>query len=76
MFCHAKDSTWEGMSAAVHEGAVLGTGTMDYAQYLARLSRMKYPRAMLIEHLPSEMYPPSKQHILDVAAKIGVTIYS
>jgi sugar phosphate isomerase/epimerase len=76
MFCHAKDSTWEGMSAAVHEGAVLGTGTMDYAQFLARLSRMKYPRALLIEHLPNDQYPQCRQHLLDVAAEIGVTIYS
>ncbi|MFC1650532.1 sugar phosphate isomerase/epimerase family protein [Candidatus Latescibacterota bacterium] len=76
MFCHAKDSTWEGMSAAVHEGAVLGEGTMDYAQFLARLSRMKYPRAMLIEHLPNDQYPQCRQHLLDVAEKIGVKIYS
>ncbi|MFC1540837.1 sugar phosphate isomerase/epimerase family protein [Candidatus Latescibacterota bacterium] len=76
MFCHAKDSTWEGMSAAVHEGAVLGAGTMDYEQFLARLSRMKYTRAMLIEHLPNEQYPQCRQFLLDTAAKIGVKIYS
>ncbi|MFC1538656.1 sugar phosphate isomerase/epimerase family protein [Candidatus Latescibacterota bacterium] len=76
MLCHAKDSTWNSMSTAINEGAVIGQGNLDYAQYLARLSRMKYTRALLIEHLPSESYPPSKQHILDTAKEIGVKIYS
>ncbi len=76
LFTHAKDSTWEGMSAAVHEGAVLGAGTMDYHQFLARLSRMNQPRAMLIEHLPNEQYPACRDYLHKVAEEIGVTIYS
>ena len=76
MLCHAKDSTWNNMSTTINEGAILGQGNLDYAQYLARLSHMKYPRVLLIEHLPADSYPPSKKHILDTAAQIGVKIYS
>jgi sugar phosphate isomerase/epimerase len=76
VLCHAKDSTWNSMSTAINEGATLGEGNMDYAQYLARLSHMKYSRALLIEHLPRDAYPPSKQHLVETAAKIGVKIYS
>ncbi len=76
MYCHAKDATWDSMVPAIAERAILGTGCMDYEQYLARLSRMKYPRALLIEHLPAESYPPSKQYLEETAAKIGVKIYS
>ena len=74
MYAHAKDKVWTAMMPSI-ESATIGEGTMDYAQYLARLSRMNYPRAMLIEHLPKEKYPPSKKLLEDTAAKIGVTIY-
>ena len=76
MLCHAKDSTWNRMSTAINEGATLGEGNMDYAQYFARLSHMKYPRALLIEHLPRDAYQPSKKFLEETAAKIGVKIYS
>jgi len=48
---------------------------MDYETYLVRLSRMKYPRAMLIEHLPEEQYAPSRMYLEETAKKLGVTIY-
>ena len=57
------------------EACTLGEGSMDFELYLAHLSRLKYPRCMLIEHLPEEQYQPSKRHIEDTAAKIGVKIY-
>jgi hypothetical protein len=43
---------------------------------LARMSRLKSPTVLLIEHLPSELYPPSKKYLEDTAKKIGVKIYS
>lgn len=74
MYCHAKDKIWTAMMPAI-ESVVLGEGTMDYELYLAHMSRMKYPRALLIEHLPNDKYPPSKKFLEDTAAKIGVKIY-
>lgn len=76
LYCHAKDSTWDNMSTTIDEGAVLGTGNLDYETFLARMSRMDYPRALLIEHLPNDQYPACKKYLEDTAAKIGVTIYS
>ena len=58
------------------QGVTLGEGTMDFELYLAYMSRMKYPRALLLEHLQNEQYPPSKKFLEDTAAKIGVKIYS
>ena len=74
MYCHAKDEVWTSMMPSI-DRVVLGEGTMDYELYLAHMSRMKYPRALLIEHLPRESYPPSKKFLEDTAAKIGVKIY-
>ncbi|MFC1693672.1 sugar phosphate isomerase/epimerase family protein [Candidatus Latescibacterota bacterium] len=76
MGCHAKDCLWNSMSTAINEGIVLGQGCIDYEQYLARLSHLKYPRALLIEHLPREKYPECKKYLEDTAKKIGVKIYS
>ena len=75
-YCHAKDALWDSMSTAINEGIVLGQGCMDYEQYLARMSRMERVRPLLIEHLPSEQYPPSKAFLEKTAAAIGVKIYS
>ena len=74
--CHAKDAYWDSMSTAINEGFVLGEGCMDYEQYLVRMSHMKYPRALLIEHLPNEKYPLCKKFLEDTAAKVGVKLYS
>ncbi len=76
MYCHAKDSTWNSMSTAINEGAVLGTGNLDYETFLVRMSRMKYPRALLIEHLSADLYPACKKFLEETAAKVGVKIYS
>jgi sugar phosphate isomerase/epimerase len=75
-YCHAKDALWDSMSTAINEGIVLGQGCMDYEQFLARMSRMKRTRPLLIEHLPMEQYPPSKAFVEETAKKIGAKIYS
>ncbi len=74
MYAHAKDKVWVEMMPQF-DAVPVGEGSMDYEQYLARLSRLKYPRCLFIEHLPAEQYPPSKKYIEDTAAKIGVKIY-
>jgi len=75
MYCHAKDKVWNEMLPHF-EGVALGEGWMDYETYLARLSQMEYPRVLFIEHLPDELYPPSKKYLEETAEKIGVTIYA
>ena len=44
------------MSAYITEVAP-GKGILDYETYLVRLSRLNYPRSLLIEHIPEEEYP-------------------
>jgi len=75
VYAHAKDLVWNEMLPAF-DGVTLGEGTMDYEQYLVRLSRMKRPRALLIEHLPEEKYEPSRRYLVETAARLGVKIYS
>ncbi|MFC1650187.1 sugar phosphate isomerase/epimerase family protein [Candidatus Latescibacterota bacterium] len=74
---HAKDISWTSMVPGLAEGSILGEGIMDYEVYLAHLSRMKYPRCLLIEHLRGdEAYEQSHEFVKETAAKIGVKIYS
>ena len=75
LYAHAKDKVWNEMLPHF-EGVALGEGMMDYETYLARLSRMEYPRVLYIEHLPDESYAPSKKHIEETAKRLGVRIYS
>lgn len=74
--CHAKDSliTPNRMSAYLTEVRP-GLGVNDYETYLIRLSRMEWPRTLLIEHIPDEEYPASKAYIEETAARLGVKIY-
>lgn len=73
---HAKD-TWilpDRMSAYITEVAP-GKGILDYETYLVRLSRLSYPRTLLIEHIPDEEYPAAKKYIEETAEKVRVKIY-
>ena len=74
VYAHAKDQIWKDMMPTIVP-ATLGTGSMDYELFLARLSRLKRPRCLLLEHLPKEQYEPSKQFLLETAKRIGVKIY-
>ncbi len=74
---HAKDSYIlpDKMSVYLTEVAA-GQGVIDYETYLARLSRLSWPRTLLIEHLPEEEYPGARKYIVETAEKIGVTLYA
>jgi sugar phosphate isomerase/epimerase len=74
--CHAKDTHVipNQMSMYVTEVAA-GKGQLDYELYLARLSRMEWPRPLLIEHLPYDEYDVAQKHIEETAARIGVKFH-
>ncbi|MBA7582870.1 hypothetical protein ES708_24808 [subsurface metagenome] len=73
---HAKDTYVlpDRMSAYITEVAP-GKGILDYETYLVGLSRLSYPRTLLIEHISQEEYVGAKKYIDDTAAKVGVKIY-
>ncbi len=74
--CHAKDDIIERDRMLLHITEVpAGMGIMDYETYLVRLSRMKWPRTLLIEHIKPEEYPVAKAFIENTAANVGVRIY-
>jgi len=74
--CHAKDNYILPDKQTVNVVEVCaGRGIFDYESYLVRLSRMKWARTLLPEHIPAEQYPEAYAHIRKVAAKVGVKIY-
>lgn len=74
---HAKDTYIIPDQQTVHVQEVCpGRGVLDYETYLVRLSRMKWPRSLLAEHIPGDQYIEAKAYIEKVAAKVGVKIYS
>ncbi len=72
---HAKDSyiVPDEQTVILREVAA-GRGVMDYETYLARLSRMKWPRTLLPEHVPADQLIEAAAYIKKVAAKVGVKI--
>ncbi len=73
--CHAKDSCIVPDKQTVYAQEVCpGRGVLDYETYLARMSRMKWPRSIHPEHLPMDQYPEADAYIRKVAKKVGVTI--
>lgn len=75
--CHAKDMFFDRKNMLIHILEVpAGNGVQDYETYLTRMSRMKWPRTLLLEHLAPEQYPPVKEFIEKTALKTGVKIYS
>lgn len=72
---HAKDSyiVPDEQTVILREVAA-GRGVMDYETYLVRLSRMKWPRTLLPEHVPADQLIEGAAYIRKVAAKVGVKI--
>ncbi len=76
MGCHAKDTYIIPDKQTVHVQEVCpGKGVMDYETYLARMSRLKWPRAIFPEHISTEEYPIADAYIKEVARRIGVRIH-
>jgi len=75
--CHGKDEIIERDRMLLHlTEAVPGDGIMDYETYLVRLSRMEWPRTLLLEHMKAEDYPRAKAFVEQKAAQVGITIHS
>lgn len=75
--CHAKDIFIRRDKMLAHIIEVpAGEGIQDYETYLVRLSRMRWSRSLLLEHLSPERYPAVKAFVEKTARKVGVKIYS
>ncbi len=74
--CHAKDSYVLPHSQTVHVQEVCpGRGSLDYETYLVRISRLKWSRSLLPEHIPADQFDEAYAYIRSVAEKVGVKIY-
>lgn len=76
VIAHAKDSFIlpDRMSLYLTE-VPPGKGVVDYGTYLAGLSRLKYSRVLLIEHMADSEYDGAKRFIVETADRVGVKIY-
>jgi len=73
--CHAKDTFIFPHQQTVHVQEVCpGRGVLDYETYLVRLSRLKWARSLLPEHIPADQFAEAEAYIRDVAEKVGVKI--
>ena len=74
--CHAKDyNLLDRMYVNLVE-VPPGKGIQDYETYLVRLSRLSWPRTLMLEHFPAEEYPAAKAFIEQAARNVGVAIYA
>jgi sugar phosphate isomerase/epimerase len=72
---HAKDSyIVPDEQTVIQREVAAGRGVMDYETYLVRLSRMKWPRTLLPEHVPADQLLEAAAFIRKVAEKVGVRI--
>ncbi len=76
MGCHAKDTYIipDRQTVLVQE-VCPGKGVLDYRAYLARMSRLAWPRALEPEHIADDEYPEAKAYIERVAKETGVRLY-
>jgi len=73
---HAKDTYIFPDQQTVHTQEVCaGRGVMDYETYLVQLSRLKWPRTLLPEHVPGDQLIEARKYIRKVAEKVGVKIH-
>lgn len=73
---HAKDTyIWPDKQTVHIQEVASGRGVLDYETYLIRLSRMKWPRTLLPEHVAPEELIEASEYIKKVAAKVGVKLY-
>jgi sugar phosphate isomerase/epimerase len=72
--CHAKDLTWD-VEMNIHFREVApGLGSLDYATYLDRLSRLPQNPPLMLEHLSTaQQYDGARQHIFEVGRKAGLS---
>jgi len=77
MGCHAKDTYILPDQQTVHVQEVCsGRGVLDYDTYLVRMSRMKWPRTLMPEHIPADQFTEAYAYIRKMAEKARVKFYS
>ena len=74
--CHAKDYKLNARMLVDLVEVPPGKGIQDYEMYLVRLSRLEWPRTLMLEHFPETEYPAAKAFIEQTARDTGVAIYS
>jgi L-ribulose-5-phosphate 3-epimerase UlaE len=74
--CHAKDIQMSGKLTVHLDEVRLGQGGLDYGVFLSELNCLSGDVPLLFEHLPEEEYPLTRDYIVDVAERTGVSFYN
>jgi len=74
--CHSKDTyIWPDKQTVHVQEVCSGRGVMDYETYLVLMSKLKWPRTLLPEHVPADQIIEAGKYIRKVAAKVGVKMH-
>ena len=72
--CHAKDLQWVPELNVHFLEVIPGRGSIDYAEYLRRISQLPVDAPLMLEHLKTAAeYDEGRTYIQDVGRKAGVT---
>jgi sugar phosphate isomerase/epimerase len=73
--CHGKDIIMREELTVHLEEVRPGLGTLDYRTFLQELAHLPGDLPLLLEHLPQEEYPAAREHVLGVAAQVGLVFH-
>ncbi len=74
--CHAKDTyIWPDKQTVHVQEVCSGRGVLDYETFFVRMSKMKWPRTLMPEHIPADQFVEAYAYIRKMAKKAGVKFY-
>jgi sugar phosphate isomerase/epimerase len=73
--CHAKDIVLHEKLTVHLDEARPGLGGLDYGVFLQELSRLPGDVPLMLEHLPQDQYPPAREYVVEVAARMGLAFH-
>jgi len=71
---HAKDCALANAFVVRIDEVTPGTGTLAYELFLQRFEQCCPDGYLLVEHLPDEQVPAAREAIVQVAARVGVSL--
>lgn len=74
--CHGKDIIMRDQLTVHLDEVRPGLGTLDYKVFLGELNRLPGDVPLLLEHLPEEEYPPARDYVMEVAARVGLSFHT
>jgi len=72
--CHAKDIALSTRLTVHLDEVPVGQGGLDYAVYLAELSKLSDDTPLMMEHMAEDQYPVAAEYIRTTASAMGIEV--